>query len=49
MVPLALGMFIALFAFGATLLGWEDPGGKVQLGLTMAFLFGAVSGYRVRN
>ena len=49
MVPLALGMFIAVFAFGASLLGWEDPDSKVRLGLTMSFLFGVISGYRVRQ
>jgi hypothetical protein len=49
MVPLALGMFVAIFAFGANLLGWYDPDGHVQLGLTMAFLFGVICGYRTRG
>ena len=49
MVPLALGMFIAIFVFGANLLGWYDPESKVRLGLTMSFLFGVISGYRVRK
>ena len=49
MVPLALGMFIAIFVYGASLLGWDDPDSKVRLGLTMSFLFGVISGYRVRK
>lgn len=48
MMPLALGMFIAIFAFGSRLLGWNDPHGQVQLGLFMSFLFGTICGYRVR-
>lgn len=48
MMPLALGMFIAIFAFGSRLLGWSDPHGQVQLGLFMSFLFGTICGYRVR-
>ena len=48
MVVIALSMFIALFVWGAQLLGWDDPLGQVQLGLFMAFLFGIVCGYRVR-
>ena len=34
MVPLALGLFIAVFVYGASLLGWSDPDSKVRLGLT---------------
>ena len=49
MMGLALAMFIALFAFGGQMLGWSDPGGKVQLGLFMSFLFGIVCGYRTRG
>jgi hypothetical protein len=49
MMGLALVMFIGLFAFGAELLGWADPGGNVQLGLFMSFLFGIVCGYRTRS
>ena len=43
---LALGMFVGLFAFGARLLGWDDPHGNVQLALFMSFLFGIICGYR---
>jgi hypothetical protein len=43
---LALSMFIALFAFGHDLLGWNDTTGQVQLGLFMSFLFGIICGYR---
>ena len=46
MMGIALGCFIGLFAFGAQYLGWQDPHGRVQLGLFMAFLFGIVCGYR---
>ena len=49
MLGLALGMFIALFAFGHELLGWTDPTGQVQMGLFMSFLFGIVCGYRTRG
>ena len=48
MMGLALSMFIALFAYGNTLLGWHDPHGQVQMGLFMAFLFGIICGYRTR-
>lgn len=46
MTGLALAMFIALFGFGHELVGWNDPGGSVKLGLFMAFLFGIICGYR---
>ncbi|HYG29520.1 MAG TPA: hypothetical protein VD887_04815 [Allosphingosinicella sp.] len=49
MLGLALAMFIALFGFGHQLVGWSDPGGEVQLGLFMSFLFGIVCGYRTRG
>jgi hypothetical protein len=49
MVGLALMMFLALFAFGAQLMGWSDPDGQVQLGIFMAFLFGIVCGYKTRG
>jgi hypothetical protein len=49
MMGLALMLFIGLFAFGGQLVGWSDPGGQVQLGLFMSFLFGIVCGYRTRS
>jgi hypothetical protein len=49
MAGLAMMMFIALFAFGHQFLGWEDPGGRVQLALFSAFLFGIICGYRVKS
>ena len=49
MVGLALMMFLALFAFGAQLLGWSDAGGEVQLGLFMSFIFGIICGYRTKG
>ena len=42
-------MFIGLFAFGGELLGWNDTGNKVQLGLFASFLFGIICGYRTRG
>jgi hypothetical protein len=48
MAGLAIAMFIGLFGFGHTLLGWSDPQGHVQLALFMAFLFGIIGGYRAR-
>jgi hypothetical protein len=49
MAGIALCMFIALYAFGAELLGWRDPTGQVQLGLFMSFIFGIICGYRTRS
>jgi len=49
MMGLALGMFIALFAFGNQFMGWHDPHGQVQMGLFMSFLFGIVCGFRTRG
>lgn len=49
MVGLAIAMFISLFAFGHTFVGWSDPGGKVQLGLFASFVFGIICGYRSRS
>lgn len=48
MVAIAAAMFVALFGWGDTYFGWEDPGGKVQLALFTAFLLGSVSGYKSR-
>ncbi len=49
MVGLALALFVALYAFGHDLVGWQDPRGAVQLGLFMAFIFGIVCGYKARG
>ena len=46
---IAIAMFVALFAFGAQMLGWDDPEGHVQLALFMAFIFGVLAGYRARG
>ena len=46
---LATAMFVAMFAFGAKTMGWEDPNGNVSLGLFMAFIFGIIAGYRTRG
>lgn len=48
MAGLAIAMFLALFAFGSSYFGWEDPGGRVSLALFAAFVFGIISGYRVK-
>lgn len=47
MATLALGMFIALFAFGEEILGYRDPAGMVRLGLVATFIFGIICGTRV--
>ena len=49
MMGLALMMFIALFAFGGQLLGWQDHSSNIQLGLFMSFIFGIVCGYRTKD
>ena len=49
MVGLASAMFVALFGWGDTYLGWADPEGKVQLALVTAFVLGAVAGYKSRS
>jgi hypothetical protein len=49
MAGLAMVMFVALFAFGGQYFGWEDPGGRIQLSLFSAFLFGIICGYRVKS
>ena len=48
MAGLAMAMFVALFAFGSTYFGWDDPGGRVSLALFAAFVFGIICGYRVK-
>ena len=48
MAGLAMAMFVALFAFGSTYFGWDDPAGKVSLALFASFLFGIICGYRVK-
>jgi hypothetical protein len=49
MAWIAMSLFIALFMFGDTLVGWSDPGGRVQLALFSAFIFGTISGYRAKS
>ncbi len=49
MAGLAMAMFIALFAFGSTYFGWEDPGGHVSLALFASYVFGIICGYRVNK
>ena len=49
MAYLAMVMFIALFGFGERSFGWSDPGGKVQLALVSAFVFGAIIGFKARS
>lgn len=47
MAGLAMAMFIALFAFGSTYFGWDDPDGHVSLALFASYVFGIICGYRV--
>ena len=49
MAWIAMALFIALFMFGDTLVGWTDPVGHVQLALFGAFVFGTISGYRAKG
>lgn len=49
MVWLAVAMFVALFGWGASYFGWNDPSGKVQLALFTAFILGIISGYKTKG
>lgn len=49
MVAIAAAMFVALFGWGDSYFGWEDPTGKIQLALFTSFLLGSVSGYKSRG
>lgn len=49
MAGLATVMFVALFAFGSSYSGWEDPNGRVSLALFAAYVFGLIGGYRVNK
>ena len=49
MMGLAVAMFLALFVFYGEILGIQDSGGQIQLGLFASFLFGIICGYRVRT
>jgi hypothetical protein len=49
MVGIAIAMFIALFGWGASAFGWDDPDGKIQLALGVCFILGVLSGYKVRS
>ena len=46
MTGIALAMFIALFGWGASYFGWQDPNGKVQLALFTTFILGVICGYK---
>ena len=48
-VGIAVAMFVALFGWGATYFGWNDPHGKIQLALATSFILGIVSGYKTKN
>lgn len=49
MVGLAVAMFVALFAVGASYFGWDDPDGKVRMALFTSFVLGALSGYKSKG
>jgi hypothetical protein len=49
MVGLASAIFIALFGWGSTYFGWQDPEGKVQLALATTFILGAVCGFKSKG
>jgi hypothetical protein len=41
-VGIAVAMFVALFGWGATYFGWDDPHGRIQLALATSFILGIV-------
>jgi len=49
MAALAMLMFVTLATFGAQLFGWEDAGGRIQLALFSAFIFGIICGFKVKG
>ena len=49
MIGIAIAAFIALFGWGASYFGWEDPDGKIQLALAASFILGAFTGFRGRG
>lgn len=46
---LAIGMFVALFAFGSSYFGWDDPVGKVRWALFATLVLGIIIGYKIRD
>jgi hypothetical protein len=46
---IAIALFVALFAFGGTYFGWEDPDSKVRLAMAACFVLGALGAYRARS
>jgi hypothetical protein len=50
MVGLAAAMFVGLFAFGQSLIGWNgSDNNDVQLALFIAFVLGILCGYKTRG
>ena len=49
LVGLAIGLFVALFGWGANYFGWDDPEGKVRLALFTCFILGATCGYKSKG
>jgi hypothetical protein len=49
MIGIAIALFVALFGWGATYFGWDDPEGKVQLALAASFILGVFAGYRGKS
>lgn len=45
---IATMMFVALFAFGSQMMGWDDADGKIRLAIFAAYVFGIIGGYRAR-
>lgn len=46
MGALALMLFVALYGFGAQVMGLPSANGQVQLALFLSFLLGIICGYR---
>jgi len=49
MAPLALAMFVGMFAFGDRVFGWHQMTQQLQLALFASFLFGIICGYKTRS
>lgn len=46
---IATALFVGLFTFGPTVLGYSDDDGTVRIALFATFVFGLLTGYRARS
>jgi hypothetical protein len=49
LVGLAIALFVALFGWGASYFGWDDPAGKVRLALFTCFTLGVLCGTKSKG